>query len=540
MARQWPTYWLRVFAVGVGLLVFWWFNTVGSRFQEPTGGMIFVGIHKVLLVLVWFVAPLLTADCLAREKREGTLGLLFLTPLKPGQVVLGKVLIHALRSGIFLVAAVPVMVLPVLMGGVAWMDALRLFFLQIAALLLALAAGVLASSWAADWWRTRLLALSMTLSASALFAGLYVGLRLVWRVYNASESWTYGELFVAWVTQLQQWIFRQLGWTPAAVWSWRRTGVGATAVDVWLAVVMMGFCALLTGLAMLWATQLLRRSWANEVAGLPVPAWQRLLIRERFGTRSLRWARTRLLQRNPVSWWFSRHWTVRTLSLSLCAAVIVVLSFTAPGPSALIPTYWIARGLSVGLALFAAGGFYRERTQGVLEVWLVTPIKSGQILCGRAAALLRQWGPAWLAYALIAGYFDYWRYSRVGNFESEFLNPKLIVFSQYTAFLWHGLAVIAVGLYFSLRLRNFPLALVSTVLSTLGVRLAVSEGLQPVWIRWWDSHYFLSLGPKWTVPILGTLATDMLVQGLLGTLAWTRAKRLLEQRGSGVPSWLLH
>jgi len=37
-------------------------------------------------------------DCISREKREGTLGLLFLTPLRVTDVIAGKAIIHVLRA----------------------------------------------------------------------------------------------------------------------------------------------------------------------------------------------------------------------------------------------------------------------------------------------------------------------------------------------------------------------------------------------------------------------------------------------------------
>ena len=60
----------------------------------------------------------LTADCLSVEKREGTLGLLFLTDLRGYDVVLGKLFSTSLRSSYGLVAGFPVLALPLLLGGV--------------------------------------------------------------------------------------------------------------------------------------------------------------------------------------------------------------------------------------------------------------------------------------------------------------------------------------------------------------------------------------------------------------------------------------
>src|SRR6185436_10237494 len=58
-----------------------------------------------------------TADCLSEEKREGTLGLLFLTDLKGYDVVAGKLVANSLNSFYGLLAILPVVAVALLMGG---------------------------------------------------------------------------------------------------------------------------------------------------------------------------------------------------------------------------------------------------------------------------------------------------------------------------------------------------------------------------------------------------------------------------------------
>src|SRR5207247_5618088 len=61
----------------------------------------------------------LTADCLSEEKREGTLGLLFLTDVRGYDVVFGKLVATSLNALYGVLAIVPVLAVPLLMGGVA-------------------------------------------------------------------------------------------------------------------------------------------------------------------------------------------------------------------------------------------------------------------------------------------------------------------------------------------------------------------------------------------------------------------------------------
>jgi hypothetical protein len=73
-----------------------------------------------VLAFIWclFEGPRNTADALSEEKREGTLGLLFLTDLKGYDVVLGKLLATSLTSFYGVLAIVPPLSIPLLLGGV--------------------------------------------------------------------------------------------------------------------------------------------------------------------------------------------------------------------------------------------------------------------------------------------------------------------------------------------------------------------------------------------------------------------------------------
>ena len=52
----------------------------------------------LLCFAIILVGPMLMSDCVSREARDGTLGLLFLTPLTPVGIVMAKSLVQALRA----------------------------------------------------------------------------------------------------------------------------------------------------------------------------------------------------------------------------------------------------------------------------------------------------------------------------------------------------------------------------------------------------------------------------------------------------------
>src|SRR5437667_3735099 len=99
------------------------------------GGYIMIALPKFLpsvrvgaeffRVLSWFawVYALIsgaraTADAISSEKRQGTLGLLFLTDLKGYDVLLGKLAASSLETLYGLIGIIPVLAIPLLMGGV--------------------------------------------------------------------------------------------------------------------------------------------------------------------------------------------------------------------------------------------------------------------------------------------------------------------------------------------------------------------------------------------------------------------------------------
>src|SRR4029077_3158439 len=102
-------------------------------YQSPSelGGSIFMWLSGFAFIYCLMAGARNTADCLSEEKREGTLGLLFLTDLKGYDVVLGKLAATSLNSFYGLLAIFPVLAIPLLLGGVTpgefWRMALPLF-----------------------------------------------------------------------------------------------------------------------------------------------------------------------------------------------------------------------------------------------------------------------------------------------------------------------------------------------------------------------------------------------------------------------------
>src|SRR5215472_17989833 len=147
-ARRRGTFRLRWFVVLIGLIV----TFAALSFLAAGAGPRNVGgpLFAVLTVCAFFLCPLLgvalTADSLSEEKREGTLGLLFLTDLKGYDVVLGKFAATSLDSIYGLLGILPVLALPLSIGGVTGDEFWRMVLALANALFFSLCAGILVSA----------------------------------------------------------------------------------------------------------------------------------------------------------------------------------------------------------------------------------------------------------------------------------------------------------------------------------------------------------------------------------------------------------
>ncbi len=132
-SRRPMTYRVRGWAVLIALAVFALAISLATSKGAPAsslGQILFVTMSWVSFIYCLIIGTWATADCLSQEKREGTLGLLFLTDLKSYDVLWGKLAATSLNAVYGLVAILPMLVLPLQLGGVplqvVWQTALVL------------------------------------------------------------------------------------------------------------------------------------------------------------------------------------------------------------------------------------------------------------------------------------------------------------------------------------------------------------------------------------------------------------------------------
>lgn len=165
-----------VFAIGaLGLMASSAYLLVAGR-----GGEAFGVLHGGMIFLLCLIGPALTADALSRERREGTLPLLWLCSLGPGDVLLGKFVAHGLVLLTAWLAAAPVLLVPLLLGGVSTGQIALFLTLEAGVGGVCLTSGLLASTWSKRAERSLLSAyfIAGSVVAMAFFFGL-MGLGLI-------------------------------------------------------------------------------------------------------------------------------------------------------------------------------------------------------------------------------------------------------------------------------------------------------------------------------------------------------------------------
>ena len=93
--------------------------------SAQVGQAIFAMLSVIQLLLVVFIAPALTAGAISLEREKQTLDLLIATPLRPGGIVVGKLLSALAFVVLMILAGIPVSALVLMYGGASVDDILR-------------------------------------------------------------------------------------------------------------------------------------------------------------------------------------------------------------------------------------------------------------------------------------------------------------------------------------------------------------------------------------------------------------------------------
>lgn len=374
-SRRAATHWGRVtFAAFASLLAVQILAAHSTGGDPRLGGQMAYTTVSWLAFLLALAAGFLTADGICRERREGTLGLMFLTDLKGHDVVLGKMAATGLDTFFALLGITPALALALLAGGVTGGEVARAALALLNTLLLALAAGVCVSAQA----RTQFQAIR-------------------WTAFGLAALTIMPVLLSAPMPPPVSYWLRNLSPISAFLHS-QEAEYQASAGLYWLALLEV---QIETWLLVAWASHLLMGNWhrADETG-----ARRTLREAKRLAhavKRVRRGPRFDLRTFAPIPFLVLRLPGQRALIWAGVAMCVIgshlgVRPLLSGSPLAVIGG-GVIRGFFMmlhagGLALFAwvAARFFLEaRRQGEIELLLCTPVGARSIITGQWHGLMR-------------------------------------------------------------------------------------------------------------------------------------------------------
>jgi ABC-type transport system involved in multi-copper enzyme maturation permease subunit len=360
-------------------------------------------------------APLLLAGVFAEERRNETLGLLFLSGLSAGEIFVSKLFSAAMIAFTGLLASFPVLALPFLLGGVSFDLFLATIFVLPNLLLCALAVTLLAS------------VLTEGEGTATVLAGLLGGLlcAVPALLYSAQLHFSPGAHPSLW------WLRLNPAYGPYLVWQ----GFGLVPVSEFWRNFLSTLCWSL--LLLLAASVSLRRLWRNWQENREITGWLRRCQQFVHGNPQYRKAlAARWLAVNPHVWLASsthRHRqaaidsSVSNLAYAWVAArdrqpatlawlvlgglVVAWLSCFAlwreawlSVPNVFITATLLNLTLQWLIRFTAAQGLANSRRDGTFELLLTTPLNPSDIVWGQLEALHCYFAPlARLVFGFNAG-----------------------------------------------------------------------------------------------------------------------------------------
>lgn len=476
-ARKPRYYWMRV--LGGGAALFLVYKMLQYSFMSPSmlATVTFIYLDVLLVTLILAIVPAMTSDCLSREKREGTLGLLFLTPLTPAGIVIGKCVTQALLAWSLWLSVLPAIFIPFLMGGLTWQNLLTATVFQFCAVIISLAAGLLASCVT----QRRNLSLFNAMVLTFVFASIlllalphFVPPPKVSRVAPPAfgplspveqpsllDSIEQG-LFI--VTQLQ-----------VNVPQFTSPAVANSRIHL---LIMESSLAMAILVVAIWiAARHIRKTWQDKPPTVRQQRWA-----QRFGTvlfqNSFRRKMQHSLDHNPIEWLQQYTWKARIIKWGLCLLFLLVelyvgsTSFPSDLDQMMRTQTYLLLVLAIAGTITGIGSFRSEKESGALELILITPLNVNQIILGRVIGWWKQFLPAALILLLCTigtQWIDTF-YLRNNPFQSNDADQNLM---RYSFAIISFLSLPFFAVYAALRVKHF---IVAVFLTWVGLGLGFAFG----------------------------------------------------------------
>ena len=352
--RVWTT--VAAIVVAAGFLLF-----APALRGAQIGKLLFQILTVYGFALGLFAGVFVTSDCLSEEKRQGTLGLLFLTDLNSRGVVLGKFFARALNPVLTWLAILPVISLALLLGGVTGAEFGRVSLALLNTLFFSLAVGLCVSAFSRDAQRA-------SLAVFAVLVVVIVGAALA-PVLVSVTGWS-GFRWGCWVSPLFNYQSALAGAGPGAsggFWS----SLLVTQALSWLGL-GVAICKINT-------------AWQDDANPLEPR-------RKRHAPRHPR----RRVGDNPVSWLLPGGFGLALTTWGIAIAWALI-AFTLPlwlrgGANAevlLIGNKCVGFLLKIIFVGQACHFFIEARRTGAVEMLFCTPITEGEIISAHVRHLFR-------------------------------------------------------------------------------------------------------------------------------------------------------
>ena len=453
----------------------------GGAPPARVGIQMFGVMHVTMLIFALVMVPVIASDSLAREKREGTLGLLFLTHLKGWEIVLAKGFVHSVRAAGCWLAALPVLVVPFLLGGLTWLDFMTAAIIQFVALALGLGISMCVSA----KLRTQSLALGLSvfLNIVAMWIAGLVFTAILLTIILKVRPPTVPPNFVSWETMVFTPAVLLSGILDGRTWSSLTSLIPGLTHATWYQI--LGELALATSLIMtglFWlAARLAEAGWKDRPRTATQEKWHqrffgRFIWKDYFHRRA-----GRLLDRNPIIWLQGYSVEARMGKWGWCLLSVIVLSIMSALPERFTTKTFIAlvSTLLAGLAFSAARSFADEKKSGALELILVTAVREYELIFGRLLGL-------WIGFipTLLLVFFGW---SAVSTWNLEIASGNLSGGFWLVNLLsgWAFLPVI--GLSLALRMKHVISAWLGTALLWLLPILLMKTSELAYLVPWWPT-----------------------------------------------------
>ena len=380
-ARRRAIYWMRVVialaSIIIGACIF--LAYLGEP-EKDIGPRIFLGLSILALGYCLLAGRWFTVDCISSEKREGTLGLLFLTDLKGFDVILGKLAATSLNGFFSLLALLPVLAIPLLMGGTSNGQFWRMALILVVTFLFSLSLGIHGSAGHTNLRHAAasniglLLLFTVCLPLIGLLPLMAFGLGLNYIAW----PFCYTSPIFAFVTAFD-------------------SNYAVQPNGFWISVI---FVNAITLIFIYRAARVVPHSWQERLAPphklAPRRTLQRALSYEEAARRVA--YRCRLLNVNPFYWLAARDrrkpvqvWIFLAFAFMWWVAGWCVQGGYWFDPSVAITTSLIVNAtLKVWIALEAGHRLAEDKKSGAIELLLCSPLTVREIIRGQWLALRRQ------------------------------------------------------------------------------------------------------------------------------------------------------